>query len=116
MIKRIFYCDFCGKSEKEVDKIIAGPKDESLGNFAICDECVGICVDILEEDRTGEDLEALRLDAARYRALRDVPAQHGHQIHIRVVEEGLAGAATGLLADAAVDLLIAKAKEKANGL
>ncbi len=38
-------CSFCAKEEHEVSKVIAGP-----GTY-ICDECVGLCVSILEEDR-----------------------------------------------------------------
>jgi len=37
------YCDFCGKSQSEVKKIIAGPK------VFICDECVSLCVEIVKE-------------------------------------------------------------------
>ncbi len=46
-------CSFCGKPQGEVLKLIAGPN-----NIFICDECVGICSDILEEefgDRDEED-------------------------------------------------------------
>ena len=39
-----FHCNFCGKSNKEVKKIIAGP------SVFICNECVGLCVDIMGED------------------------------------------------------------------
>lgn len=38
------YCSFCGKSEHEVSKLIAGP------GVLICDECVGICNDILKNE------------------------------------------------------------------
>ena len=38
-------CSFCGKSQSEVLKLIAGPN-----NIFICDECIGICSDILEEE------------------------------------------------------------------
>lgn len=38
-------CSFCGKNQNEVLKLIAGP-----GNIYICDECIGICSDILEEE------------------------------------------------------------------
>jgi hypothetical protein len=38
-------CSFCGKSQREVRKLIAGP------TVYICDECVGLCGDILEEER-----------------------------------------------------------------
>jgi len=37
------YCDFCGKSQNEVKKIIAGPQS------FICDECVAQCMDIVKE-------------------------------------------------------------------
>ena len=37
------YCSFCGKSQDEVDKLIAGP------GVCICDECVQLCMDIIEE-------------------------------------------------------------------
>jgi ATP-dependent Clp protease ATP-binding subunit ClpX len=36
-------CSFCGKGEKEVRKLIAGP------NVFICDECVEVCQDIIGE-------------------------------------------------------------------
>ncbi|MGH9127601.1 MAG: ClpX C4-type zinc finger protein [Acidimicrobiales bacterium] len=35
-------CSFCGKSQGLVSKLIAGP-----GNVHICNECVGLCVEIL---------------------------------------------------------------------
>lgn len=38
-------CSFCGKSEKEVARIIVGPA------VYICDECVGLCVEILNEEK-----------------------------------------------------------------
>jgi ATP-dependent Clp protease ATP-binding subunit ClpX len=38
------YCSFCGKSQHEVKKLIAGP------SVHICDECVALCMDIVHED------------------------------------------------------------------
>jgi ATP-dependent Clp protease ATP-binding subunit ClpX len=38
------YCSFCGKSQQEVRKLIAGP------TVFICSECVGLCMDIIGED------------------------------------------------------------------
>lgn len=38
------YCSFCGKSQDEVKKLIAGP------TVFICDECVILCVEIIVED------------------------------------------------------------------
>ena len=42
--KNILYCSFCGKSQHEVRKLIAGP------TVFICDECVELCMDIIKED------------------------------------------------------------------
>ena len=39
------YCSFCGKSQHEVKKLIAGP------TVFICDECVDLCVDIIKEEK-----------------------------------------------------------------
>ena len=39
--KNTLYCSFCGKSQHEVRKLIAGP------TVFICDECVDVCVDII---------------------------------------------------------------------
>ncbi len=41
----LFHCTFCGKNERQVTKLIAGPN----GIF-ICDECVDLCNEILEEE------------------------------------------------------------------
>ena len=37
-------CNFCGKSQKQVKKLIAGP------NVYICDECIELCNEIIEEE------------------------------------------------------------------
>ena len=42
--KNILYCSFCGKSQHEVRKLIAGP------TVFICDECVELCNDIIREE------------------------------------------------------------------
>ena len=42
--KNILYCSFCGKSQHEVRKLIAGP------TVFICDECVELCMDIIREE------------------------------------------------------------------
>lgn len=47
--RRSVKCSFCGKSQEKVRKLIAGP-----GVF-ICDECIGICSNILEEEFGYED-------------------------------------------------------------
>ncbi|MBI2262531.1 MAG: ATP-dependent Clp protease ATP-binding subunit ClpX, partial [Caulobacterales bacterium] len=42
--KSTLYCSFCGKSQHEVRKLIAGP------TVFICDECVELCMDIIREE------------------------------------------------------------------
>jgi ATP-dependent Clp protease ATP-binding subunit ClpX len=42
--KNVLYCSFCGKSQHEVRKLIAGP------TVFICDECVELCMDIIREE------------------------------------------------------------------
>ncbi len=42
--KNTLYCSFCGKSQHEVRKLIAGP------TVVICDECVELCMDIIREE------------------------------------------------------------------
>ena len=42
--KNPLYCSFCGKSQHEVRKLIAGP------TVFICDECVELCLDIISEE------------------------------------------------------------------
>ena len=42
--KDTLFCSFCGKSQKEVKKLIAGP------TVFVCDECVELCMDIIKED------------------------------------------------------------------
>jgi hypothetical protein len=44
-------CNFCGKTQHQVKKLIAGP------DVYICDECVGLCTEILEEEQQKENQE-----------------------------------------------------------
>jgi ATP-dependent Clp protease ATP-binding subunit ClpX len=44
--KNTLYCSFCGKSQHEVRKLIAGP------TVFVCDECVELCMDIIREENT----------------------------------------------------------------
>ncbi len=45
-------CSFCNKSQSQVRKLIAGP-----GGVFICDECVDVCADILEEEFEDDDIQ-----------------------------------------------------------
>jgi ATP-dependent Clp protease ATP-binding subunit ClpX len=59
------YCSFCGKSQHEVRKLIAGP------NVFICDECVELCLGILAD--TGETAEEARAALEALRRARGEP-------------------------------------------
>ncbi|HEY7987551.1 MAG TPA: ATP-dependent Clp protease ATP-binding subunit ClpX [Methylophilaceae bacterium] len=48
--EKLLYCSFCGKSQHEVRKLIAGP------SVFICDECVDLCNDIIREEVQGNTL------------------------------------------------------------
>jgi ATP-dependent Clp protease ATP-binding subunit ClpX len=52
--EKLLYCSFCGKSQHEVRKLIAGP------SVFICDECVDLCNDIIREEihENGDDAES----------------------------------------------------------
>ncbi len=45
---KLLYCSFCGKSQHEVKKLIAGP------SVFICDECIDLCNDIIRDETTAE--------------------------------------------------------------
>jgi ATP-dependent Clp protease ATP-binding subunit ClpX len=46
--EKLLYCSFCGKSQHEVKKLIAGP------SVFICDECIDLCNDIIRDETTAE--------------------------------------------------------------
>ncbi|SDD83518.1 ATP-dependent Clp protease ATP-binding subunit ClpX [Paracoccus isoporae] len=50
--KNTLYCSFCGKSQHEVRKLIAGP------TVFICDECVELCMDIIREETKASGLKS----------------------------------------------------------
>ncbi|MCB1935301.1 MAG: ATP-dependent Clp protease ATP-binding subunit ClpX [Nitrosomonas sp.] len=51
--EKLLYCSFCGKSQHEVRKLIAGP------SVFICDECIELCNDIIREEMQGDDAAKL---------------------------------------------------------
>jgi ATP-dependent Clp protease ATP-binding subunit ClpX len=63
----LLYCSFCGKSQHEVRKLIAGP------SVFICDECIELCNDIIREESQG--------DQGTRGAKSDLPVPH----EIRVI-------------------------------
>ena len=54
---KLLHCNFCGKSQHEVRKLIAGP------SVYVCDECVELCNDIIREElqESGDEVEAKKL-------------------------------------------------------
>ena len=46
---KLLYCSFCGKSQHEVRKLIAGP------SVFVCDECIALCNDIIREETNGPE-------------------------------------------------------------
>jgi hypothetical protein len=56
---KLLYCSFCGKSQHEVRKLIAGP------SVFICDECVDLCNDIIREEVQEAQAEAARINCLR---------------------------------------------------
>jgi ATP-dependent Clp protease ATP-binding subunit ClpX len=54
---KLLYCSFCGKSQHEVRKLIAGP------SVFICDECIELCNDIIREE--GASADAARTDKSK---------------------------------------------------
>ena len=62
-MEKKLYCSFCGKSQNEVRKLIAGP------SVYICDECIELCNEILAEEYEKEDIE-LGVDLPKPRAIK----------------------------------------------
>ncbi|MDN4473413.1 ATP-dependent Clp protease ATP-binding subunit ClpX [Demequina zhanjiangensis] len=62
-------CTFCGKTQKQVRKLIAGP------SVYICDECIGLCNEILEEE-FAEQVEAELTELPRPREIYDFLEQY----------------------------------------
>jgi ATP-dependent Clp protease ATP-binding subunit ClpX len=52
--EKTLYCSFCGKSQHEVKKLIAGP------SVFICDECIDLCNDIIREELPNQTPESLK--------------------------------------------------------
>ncbi|TAF99152.1 MAG: ATP-dependent Clp protease ATP-binding subunit ClpX [Betaproteobacteria bacterium] len=59
---KLLYCSFCGKSQHEVRKLIAGP------SVFICDECIDLCNDIIKEE--------VQADSNDKSASRSLPTPH----------------------------------------
>ncbi len=53
---KLLYCSFCGKSQHEVRKLIAGP------SVFVCDECITLCNDIMREETQGDQAKSDKTD------------------------------------------------------
>ena len=63
-------CSFCGKEARDVRKLIAGP------SVYICDECVSLCREIIDEDRQSEPERSRRLEEMRPRMIKSYLDEH----------------------------------------
>lgn len=91
----VLYCSFCGKSQHDVRKLVAGP------GVYICDECVDLCTDIFDDPDTDEEMQRLtRGDAASARGMSTEELAHcverarkaveRNRLALRCIEERLA--------------------------
>ncbi len=64
--KNTLYCSFCGKSQHEIRKLIAGP------TVFVCDECVELCMDIIREENRGSVMRSPRGDVPTPREINAI--------------------------------------------
>ena len=62
--EKLLYCSFCGKSQHEVRKLIAGP------SVFVCDECVELCNEIIREE--AEEADSAETSSPRYPTPREI--------------------------------------------
>ena len=58
--EKLLYCSFCGKSQHEVKKLIAGP------SVFICDRCIELCNDIIRDEIAGAGTASQRVRNCRF--------------------------------------------------
>ncbi|HQT80927.1 MAG: ATP-dependent protease ATP-binding subunit ClpX [Ferrovum sp. 37-45-19] len=68
--EKILYCSFCGKSQHEVRKLIAGP------SVFICDECIELCNDIIREEIQGAEVKNAKADLPTPQEIADILDQY----------------------------------------
>lgn len=69
--EKLLYCSFCGKSQHEVRKLIAGP------SVFICDECIDLCNDIIrEEAQSGPNAKSARTELPSPQDICDILDQY----------------------------------------
>ncbi|MBL6946195.1 MAG: ATP-dependent Clp protease ATP-binding subunit ClpX [Rhodospirillales bacterium] len=112
--KSTLYCSFCGKSQHEVHKLIAGP------TVFICDECVELCMDIIrEEHKTNlvRSQDGVPTPADIYKVLNDYVIGQGHakrvlavavHNHYKRLAHGSRGSTDSALSSTNTDVELAK--------
>jgi len=70
--EKLLYCSFCGKSQHEVKKLIAGP------SVFICDECIDLCNEIIRDEAAGAGTDAglSKSDLPSPQEIRDILDQY----------------------------------------
>lgn len=68
--EKLLYCSFCGKSQHEVRKLIAGP------SVFICDECVELCNDIIREEVQAQDSKSSKSDLPTPREIQEILGEY----------------------------------------
>ena len=68
--EKLLYCSFCGKSQHEVRKLIAGP------SVFICDECIELCNDIIREEIQDADARQVKADLPTPQEIADILDQY----------------------------------------
>ena len=67
---KLLYCSFCGKSQHEVKKLIAGP------SVFICDECIELCNDIIRDEIAAEPAGTVKRELPAPKEIRDILDQY----------------------------------------
>ncbi|MCQ9616590.1 ATP-dependent Clp protease ATP-binding subunit ClpX [Paenalcaligenes niemegkensis] len=68
---KVLHCSFCNKSQHEVGKLIAGP-----GSVFICDECIGLCNDIIHEESQENAKEAVKTELPKPKEIKEFLDQY----------------------------------------
>ena len=68
--EKLLYCSFCGKSQHEVKKLIAGP------SVFICDECIELCNDIIRDEIAAEPAGASKRELPAPKEIRELLDQY----------------------------------------
>ena len=68
--EKLLYCSFCGKSQHEVKKLIAGP------SVFICDECIELCNDIIRDEIAAEPAGAAKRELPAPKEIREMLDQY----------------------------------------